>query len=597
MSGIQFFPQTLPANSVVGRLSLNPGPSESIPLDVLGTALQAQPTGASLVGFLAAGAGAQPRTSEAKLRDIVSIQDFGAIGDGASHPLSSKYATLAAAQVDYPFATGLTQQLDWAARQLAINTVGALLTGGAVFNPPGRYRGENTLTVTFNNVEILGAGWWCTQWQRLTDYGDTLVVTGPGPGVLTGFSLSNIEFLTSGSMTTGAHVRLVGVNRFSLDHVHCQDGNRHFQFEAATQGHISEINAHGSNMFGGTATGRYFMYFLANNTYTAHPSCGGITVTDFEYGGIVGTPVLQYGIRIDSSDGLWFENGHVGATTVADLLLNAVDATANNFINLLWFTAVNFDACSGAGVLFQGNAQVARHIHFISCIMTGGQLGTNAVATDGVASFVGVLFAACTMVAWTGHGVAMSSPNCIDWLYSVCSVRGNGVGSGTTKDGYNITAGDKIRILGGEAGGNAVDSSAIQRFGVAITGGTRISLGGGLDLRDNVTASYSIGSSHRPDVTWGDVETDESDTIASASNIDLPARTDVIRITGGVIINSISQTFRGRKPVVLIFVDGTTLKKLNNIFLAADFVATANDAIMLAPSQGNFYQCAPASVN
>lgn len=63
-------------------------------------------------------------------------KDYGAIWDGAPHPLSERYATLAAAQVDYSFATALTQQIDWAAvrkAQLALPASGGevRLPGGA----------------------------------------------------------------------------------------------------------------------------------------------------------------------------------------------------------------------------------------------------------------------------------------------------------------------------------------------------------------------------------------------------------------------------------------------------------------------------------
>ena len=47
----------------------------------LTTAL-ASSSGSSLVGFLQAGANAQPRTVQSKLRDVVSVKDFGAVGDG-----------------------------------------------------------------------------------------------------------------------------------------------------------------------------------------------------------------------------------------------------------------------------------------------------------------------------------------------------------------------------------------------------------------------------------------------------------------------------------------------------------------------------------
>lgn len=42
----------------------------------------ASSSGSSLVGFLQAGANAQPRTVQSKLRDVVSVKDFGAVGNG-----------------------------------------------------------------------------------------------------------------------------------------------------------------------------------------------------------------------------------------------------------------------------------------------------------------------------------------------------------------------------------------------------------------------------------------------------------------------------------------------------------------------------------
>lgn len=49
--------------------------------------------------------------------------------DGASHPLSAYYGTLAAAQVTYPFATSLANESAWAVVQKAWNAAGALALG------------------------------------------------------------------------------------------------------------------------------------------------------------------------------------------------------------------------------------------------------------------------------------------------------------------------------------------------------------------------------------------------------------------------------------------------------------------------------------
>lgn len=59
----------------------------------------------------------------------VSPEDYDAIGDGNSHPLSERFATLAAAQAQYPHATALTDEIDWAAWQGCLDQFGRLSTG------------------------------------------------------------------------------------------------------------------------------------------------------------------------------------------------------------------------------------------------------------------------------------------------------------------------------------------------------------------------------------------------------------------------------------------------------------------------------------
>jgi hypothetical protein len=90
--------------------------------------------GSALVGFVADGTGAVLRTLQAKQRDIVSVDDFGAIGDGDTHPLSERYASLAAAQEDYPHAAALTDEIDWCALMAGIEAL-YLAKGGDLHAP------------------------------------------------------------------------------------------------------------------------------------------------------------------------------------------------------------------------------------------------------------------------------------------------------------------------------------------------------------------------------------------------------------------------------------------------------------------------------
>lgn len=96
--------------------------------------------------FIQAGTGAVQRTAQDKMREFVSAKDFGAIGDGALHPLSDRFSSLSAAQAVYPFATSLSQSLDYAGIQAAINT------GRNVYVPSGVYFINAPLDMSANNT-------------------------------------------------------------------------------------------------------------------------------------------------------------------------------------------------------------------------------------------------------------------------------------------------------------------------------------------------------------------------------------------------------------------------------------------------------------
>jgi hypothetical protein len=84
-------------------------------------------TDSSLVTFVPAGPGATTRTAQAKMRDVVSVKDFGAVGDGVTD--------------------------DATAIQLAINSLPA--SGGIVLFPSGTYQLTATQTVSGKSCHIV----------------------------------------------------------------------------------------------------------------------------------------------------------------------------------------------------------------------------------------------------------------------------------------------------------------------------------------------------------------------------------------------------------------------------------------------------------
>ena len=91
------------------------------------------------------------RSKESKLGDFVNVMDFGATNNGTLVPLSSKFSTIEAARVVYPFASNLNESLDAVALQAAVNT------GKTVYIPKGFMFVNRTVRIG-NSTRIIGEG-------------------------------------------------------------------------------------------------------------------------------------------------------------------------------------------------------------------------------------------------------------------------------------------------------------------------------------------------------------------------------------------------------------------------------------------------------
>lgn len=130
-------------------------------------------TGGSLAGASAtaltlgvgnAGAGSIQREVAASTPgsdDALSVRQFGAIGDGQFHALSTRFATLSAARQTYPGAVALTESLDGIAIQTAIDHAAVqartLQIRRPVHIPAGRYRLSRSIRLP-SSVILTGDG-------------------------------------------------------------------------------------------------------------------------------------------------------------------------------------------------------------------------------------------------------------------------------------------------------------------------------------------------------------------------------------------------------------------------------------------------------
>lgn len=195
-------PKVVPANSTpAGTGGVGPGAWVGVGDASLRAMLgsSGNGNGDSLIAVKSPLTGGVARTQHDKNTDYVTPEDFGAIGDGTSHPLSEKFSTIAAAQAVYPFVTALTQTIDWAAIQSVINSGKPLLLKSA-------YVAGNKFTSSNRNISIIGEG---LKKSKIifstTDGGFDFTFTPQGSGVTPQqLTLSSFSIETGVNVTTPA---------------------------------------------------------------------------------------------------------------------------------------------------------------------------------------------------------------------------------------------------------------------------------------------------------------------------------------------------------------------------------------------------------
>lgn len=192
-------------------------PDPNAAQDVLLRFHLSQPNGGTLVGFKAAGTGSVNRSVEDKLREKVSVKDFGAVGDGISN--------------------------DTAAIQAALNT------GKNVYAPAGTYLVNAPLNITIDGTGFYGDGY-STKILTSDPTGDIFVI-GNGTNEISGLKFHDFRVWSTVTKTAGAifNCRFISDSRFSDIHAGSLDdyvasGNANRLFDGYIFDRFSEITVH-----------------------------------------------------------------------------------------------------------------------------------------------------------------------------------------------------------------------------------------------------------------------------------------------------------------------------------------------------------------
>jgi len=165
--------------------------------DAATLAVLAASSGSSLIGYINSGSGATARTVQARLRDMISVKDFGAVGDGTTNDVTAIQAAITAA----------------AARPSSGSIAGlGGISGATVYFPSGVYRINSGITIP-DGVKLVGNG------ERATVikyYGSGSAVSNPTPGTRIGkIGIMEMTIKDEGTGTIGLDLNSVSYSEFT----------------------------------------------------------------------------------------------------------------------------------------------------------------------------------------------------------------------------------------------------------------------------------------------------------------------------------------------------------------------------------------------
>lgn len=512
----------------------------------------------SIVGFIPGWAGSVTTAVENRLKETISVKDFGATGDGVTDDTAEILAAVAYA-----------------------NSVGNV----TITFPIGTYLVSAPIRVFADGVNLVGAGPQATIIKRTTNYGDTFQFFKDAAigAYIIGCGISDMSIYSTIMPSSGAHILARYTDNFYVDNVILSEGFNGIQLSGCHKVKVSRVTARWST---GNPTGRRFIRVISTqDTYTGVGQAlngSNVFINNCDLASLYtpggGNAGSDFGIEVTCIDGLTISNTYVGGCATATMLMNNSVASPT-VINGIKISNSFLDAGQGADISMQGSTSANfGNVQIIGNSFAGGTDDTTGVVVGGNPSNVQII----SNTFYGGNKSDVITLNSTGVNHQV-------IGNHITKGGV-VGAGDGVKINSGEV---LVSDNIIGAAVDTIVNGVSVSATSAIvKITDNVivnctTSGITLASGATVlSVTDNILQNNVANLVDNSGDI---AKT----ITNNAGYNPVAPTAVtvGATPFtwknttggpVLLFVNGGTV---NGISVNSSLVAANTDKAVTVPHQ------------
>lgn len=459
---------------------------------------------ADLVNYEQYGVGVVARSVQDRLRDVISVKDYGATGDGVTDDLDAIQTAIdenPGKTIYFPDGIYVVTDAIYVrddGTRLVGNGFGRVLTYG----PPRTEAGGSIIYQTTGGVDTV-------VFEPASDATRRIRAVG-----LSGIGIVYSEAAADVAETTGAGLRCRRIDSAHFDDFLIQDAHEGLIVQGCEMSHFG--NFHIYNYEGPTYVTDKSSFKVTCDFWNGGATKSSAYTTSFDNFTINGNKVRKYAVHLAEGDGLTFSNAYIAGADEALMLVQAEYETGtfatSNYVSATGFTNVYFDCATfGSGTDYcvvikdKNNFRRILDMHF-----GGGCFFANAnnplvtaafAATSSTSSrlvFDGAFFSTCQ----EGIKITSGSNDNVDLQVLSCNFANCGRTSGGVIHAGNarsfVVSGTYFQIVRGAALYTVGTISSLTVTGNVNVGGEDITEAGTISrkiIAGNVSSSTAAASS------------------------------------------------------------------------------------------------------